>query len=57
MDIEEILEVIIMKQEGVGLVKDNFQIMPEGITKVEVEGLDQVKELVLIAIGLDVIRV
>ena len=36
MDIEEIIEVIIMKEVDVGPEKDNFQIMSEGMTKVVV---------------------
>ena len=43
MDIEEIIEVAIMKKGGVGLEKDSFLIMSE-----VVGDLDQVKELVLI---------
>ena len=46
MDIEEIIEMIIMKEVGVGLEKDSFQIIPEGTTVVAVVGLDQVQELV-----------
>ena len=42
--------MIIMKVVGVGLRKDNFQILSEGITEVVVVGLDQVQELVLIEI-------
>ena len=57
MDIEEIIEVIIMKEVEVGLEKDSFQIMPERMTEVVVVGIDQVQELVLIEIGLDVISV
>ena len=48
MDIEETIEKIIMKEVGVGLEKDGFQIMSEGMTEVVVVGLDQVLELVLI---------
>ena len=57
MDIEEIIEMIIMKEVGVGLEKDNLQITSEGMTEVIVVGLDQIQELVLIDIGLDVINV
>ena len=49
--------MIIMKEVGVGLKKDSFQIMPEEMTEVVTVGLDQVQELVLIDIGLDVISV
>ena len=57
MDIEEIIEMIIMKEVEVGLEKDSFQIMPEGMAEVVAINLDQVQELVLIEIGLDVRRV
>ena len=57
MDIEEITEAIIMKKVGVGLERDSFQIMSEGMTEVAVVHLDQVQELVLVEIGLDVISV
>ena len=57
MDIEEIIEVIIMNEVGVGPEKDSFQVISEGTTKVVAVGLDQVQELVLIEIGLDVISV
>ena len=57
MDIEEIIEVIIISEVGVGLKQDSFQIMPEGMTEVVVVGRDQIQELVLIEIGLDVINV
>ena len=33
---EEIIEIIIMKEVGVGLEKDGLQIMPEGMTEVVV---------------------
>ena len=56
MDIEETIEAIIMKEVGVGLGKDGFQIMSDGMTEV-VEGLDLVQELALIEIGLNVISV
>ena len=46
-----------MKEVGVGLEKDSFQIMPEGTTEVVAVDLDQAQELVLIEIGLDVISV
>ena len=46
-----------MKEVGVGLEKDSFQIMPEGTTEVVAVDLDQVQELVLTEIGLDVISV
>ena len=42
MDIEEVIEMVIMKEVGVGLEKDSFQIIPEGMTEVVVVGLDQV---------------
>ena len=56
MDKEESIEVIIMKEVGVGLEKDSFLIMPEEMTEVVV-GLIKVQELGLIEIGLDVINV
>ena len=43
-----------MEEVGVGLEKDNFQIISEGMTEVVIVGLDQVQELVLIEMGLDV---
>ena len=46
MDIEEIIEVIIMKEVGKGVENDGFQIMSEGMTEVVVVGLDEVQELV-----------
>ena len=55
MDIEEIIEMIIMKEVGVGLEKESFQIIPEGSKEVVAVDLDQAQELVLIGIGLDVI--
>ena len=55
MDIEELIEMIIMTEVGVG--KDGFQIMPEGKTEVVVVDLDQVQDLVLIEIGLYVTSV
>ena len=55
MDIEDILEMITMKEVRVGLEKDSFQIMLEEMTEVVAIDLDQVQELVLIEIGLDVI--
>ena len=57
VDIEEIIETIIMKDIGVGLEIDGFQIIPEGTTEAVAVYLDQVQELALIGIGLDVIRV
>ena len=57
MDIGENIEMIITKEVGVGLEKDNIQIISEGTTEVVVVGLDQVQKLVLIEIGLDVISV
>ena len=57
MAIEEIIETIIMKEVEVGLEKDSFQVMPEGMTEEVVVGLDQVQDLVLIEIRLDVISV
>ena len=55
MDIEEIMEMTIMKEVGVGLEKDSFQTIPEEMTEVVAADIDQ--ELVLIGIGLDVISV
>ena len=57
VDIEEFIETIIMKEVGVGLEKESFQIIQEGMTEVVAVGLDQVQELVLIEIGLDAINV
>ena len=57
MDIEEITETIIMKEVRVGLEKDSFQIIPEGMTEVVAVDLDEVQELVLTEIRLDVISV
>ena len=57
MDIEEIIEMIIMKDIGEGQEKDSFQIIQEGMTQVVEVDLDQVQELVLIQIGLHVISV
>ena len=57
MDTEEIIEMIIMKKKGVGLVKDSFQIMLEGMIEIVVVGLDQVQEPVQIEIGLDAISI
>ena len=57
VDIEENIEMIIMKEVGVGLEKDSLQIMLEGMTEVIAVDLDQVQELVLMEIGLDVISV
>ena len=57
ISIEEIIEVIIIKEVGVSLEKDSFQIMPDGMTEVVVLGLDQVQDLVLTEIGLDVTSV
>ena len=57
MNIEEIIEMIIMKEVGVGLEKESFQIMPEGMTELVVVVLDQVQELVLIEKVLGVINV
>ena len=56
MDIEEIIEMIITKEEEVGLGIDNIQIIPDGVIEVVV-GLDQVQELVLIETGLDATNV
>ena len=44
-------------ERGIGLEKDSFQIIPEGMTEVVAVGLDQVQELVPIEIELDVISV
>ena len=49
--------MIIMKEVGVGLEKDSFQIMPEGMTEVVAVDLDQFQGLVLKRRGLDVINV
>ena len=37
---EEIIEMIIMKEVGGGLQKDSLQIMPEGMTEVVAVDLD-----------------
>ena len=42
--------MIIMKEVGVGLEKDDFQTIAEGMTAVVRVGLDQFQELVLIEI-------
>ena len=47
----------IMKQVEVGLEKDSFQIMLEGMTGVVAVDLDQVQELALTETGLVVINV
>ena len=57
MEIEDITELITMKEVGEGLEKDIFQIMSEGMTDAVVVGLDQVQELVLLEIGLNVIDI
>ena len=57
MDTEEIIEKIIMEEVEVGLEKDRFQIISEGMKEVIVMDLDQVQELVLIEIGLGAINV
>ena len=57
VDIEEIIEMIIMKEVGVSLEKDNFQIISKGMAEVAVVGIDQVEELVPIEMELDVISV
>ena len=54
VDIEETIEMIIMKEVGVGLGIDNIPII-EG-TKEATVGLDQVQEPVVIEIELDVIN-
>ena len=56
MDIEEFMEMIIMKEVGVGLAKDNVQIIPEGMIEVTVS-LDEVQDPVPIGIELDAISV
>ena len=56
VDIEEIIGMIIMKEVGVGLGKDNIQMIPEGMIEV-VLGLDQVQGPVPIEIELDAINV
>ena len=57
MDIEEILEMMIMKGVGVGLEKDSFQTIPKGMTEEVVVDLDQIQEVVLIETRLDVISI
>ena len=54
MDIEEIIEMKIMKEVGVGLEKATIKEIPEGMTEVVVLDLDQAQELVLIERGYDV---
>ena len=56
VDIEEIIEMIIMKEVEVGVGRESIQIIPEGMIEVVV-GLDQVQELVPIQIELNVINV
>ena len=46
-----------MKKEEIGLEKDSFQIMSEGIIEIVVVGPDKVQEPVQIEIGLDAISV
>ena len=56
VDIEEIIEMIIMKEVELGLGIDSIQITPEGMIEVIVS-LDQIQELVPIEIELDAINV
>ena len=46
MDIEEIIEMTITKEVGVGLEEDNTKTIIEGMTEVAVLDLDQVQEQV-----------
>ena len=55
MDIEEIIEMIIMREVEVDLGIDNIPVIIEGVIEAIV-GLDQVQELVPIEVGLDVIN-
>ena len=55
MDVEEIIELIIIKEVEVGLGIDNILIMIEGMIKATV-GFNQVQGLILIEIGLDVLN-
>ena len=55
MDIEEIIEMIIIKEVPVGLGKDSILIILEGMIEV-IESLDQVSELVPIEMELDAIN-
>ena len=57
MDIEKIIETIIMKELGIGLEKDSFLKMSEGMIEVVVVDLDQVQKLVPTEIGLNVLSV
>ena len=56
IDTQEIIEMIILKEVGIGLGTDNIQRISEGMLEVVV-GLDQVQELGLIKIELDAINV
>ena len=55
MDIEEIMEMIIMREVEVGLGIGNISIIIEGMIEATV-GLDQVQEPVLLEIGLDALN-
>ena len=57
MDIEEIVEMKIMKEVGVGLEKNSIEETHKGMTEVVVGDLDKVQELVLIETGSDVTNV
>ena len=56
VDREEIIEMIITKEEEVGLGIENIQIIPEGMIEIMVDP-DQVRKLVPIEIKLDGINV
>ena len=56
VDIKEIIEMIIMKEVGGGLGKDNIQVIPEGMTEVIV-GLDHNQQPVPTETELDAINV
>ena len=57
VDIEAIIEMTILEEVEVGLVKDSIQIILEGIIKAVVVDQDQVQDPVLIKIELDVSNV
>ena len=57
MDIEEVIEMRIMKEVGVGQEKDNTKTTIEETTDIAVVNLDQVQEQVPIKIELDAISV
>ena len=53
VDIEVIIEMTTLEEVGVGLGKDNIQVILDRMTEAVAVGLDQVQEPVLTEIGLD----